>query len=51
MWKAHEVTPAEATEAIEDFGAAWYEPDPASKSAFTSRVVGYSHSRVLGSCA
>jgi hypothetical protein len=46
MWEAHEVTPAEATEAIEDIDAVWYEPDPASKSGLTSRVVGYSHSRV-----
>ncbi|HZJ07733.1 MAG TPA: hypothetical protein VFD59_20060 [Nocardioidaceae bacterium] len=50
MWKAHEVTPAEAAEAIEDIGAVWYEPDPASKSGFTSRVVGYSHSRVRVLC-
>ncbi|MEJ7754992.1 MAG: hypothetical protein WKF83_00500 [Nocardioidaceae bacterium] len=50
MWEAHEVTPAEATEAIEDIDAVWYEPDPASKSGLTSRVVGYSHSRVRILC-
>ena len=31
-------------------GAVWYEPDPPSKSGFTSRVVGYSHSRVRVLC-
>ena len=50
MWEAHEVTPEEATEAIEDIDAVWYEPDPASKSGLTSRVVGYSHSRVRILC-
>jgi len=39
-----------ATEAIEDIDAVWYEPDPASKSGLTSRVVGYSHSRVRILC-
>lgn len=45
MWESHRVTPAEADEAVEDVEAVWYEPDPASKSGLTSRVVGYSHSR------
>lgn len=49
-WESHRVTPAEAREAIEDVGAVWFEPDPASKSGFTSRVVGYSRSRLQVLC-
>ena len=50
MWEAHRVTPTEAQEAIEDVGAVWFEPDPASKSGLTSRVVGYSRSRLQILC-
>jgi hypothetical protein len=50
MWESHQVTPAEAREAIEDVGAVWFESDPASKSGLTSRVVGYSRSRLQILC-
>lgn len=50
MWEAHRVTPTTAQEAIEDVGAVWFEPDPASKSGLTSRVVGYSRSRLQILC-
>lgn len=50
MWKSHQVTPAQAQEAIEDVDALWFEPDPASRSGFTSRVVGYSRSRLQILC-
>lgn len=45
MWETHRVATAEADEAVEDVGAVWFEPDPASRSGLTSRVVGYSRSR------
>jgi len=45
MWESHRVTPTEADEAVEDVDAVWFEPDPASKSGLTGRVVGYSRSR------
>jgi hypothetical protein len=50
MWTSHQVTPTEVAEALEDFGAVWFEPDPASRSGLTSRVNGYSHSRVQILC-
>jgi hypothetical protein len=45
MWESHRVTPREAKEAVTDVDAVWFEPDPASRSGLTSRVVGYSRSR------
>lgn len=50
MWERHQVTPNQANEAARDAAAVWYEPDPASKSGLTSRVVGYSHSREAVLC-
>lgn len=50
MWEAHRVTPAEAEEAVEDVDALWFEPDPASRSGVTSRVVGYSRTRLQVLC-
>lgn len=44
MWSS------EAQEAIEDVGAVGFEPDPASKSGLTGRVVGYSRSRLQILC-
>ncbi len=45
MWEAHHVTIEEADEAISDIDAVWFEPDPASRSGLSTRVVGYSHTR------
>lgn len=45
IWERHQVRPAEANEAVNDIDAIWYEPDPASKSGLTDRVVGYSPTR------
>jgi hypothetical protein len=50
MWESHRVTPAEAQEAVEDVDAVWFEPDPASLSGLTSRVVGYSRTRLQVLC-
>lgn len=50
MWEAHEFTPAEATEAIEDIDAVWYEPDPASWSGLTAEWLGTATPE-SGSCA
>lgn len=45
MLEVHQVTVAEATQAVNDLDAVHYSPDPASKSGLTDRVVGYSRSR------
>lgn len=50
MWESHRVTPTEAEEAIQDVDALWFEPDPASKSELTSRVIGYSRTRLQVLC-
>ncbi|MGH3671976.1 MAG: hypothetical protein ACRDSH_15300 [Pseudonocardiaceae bacterium] len=36
---------AEADEAVDDIDAVWFDPDPASRSHRSVRVIGYSHSR------
>ena len=43
MWESHTVTPAEANAAAEDPDAIWFDPDPASKSGISIRVIGYSN--------
>jgi hypothetical protein len=45
MWDTHKVTVAEANEALNDIDAVWFEPDPKSRSGWSIRVIGYSHSR------
>jgi hypothetical protein len=45
MLDGHGIRGVEANEAVTDIDAVWFEPDPASKSGLTSRVVGYSHTR------
>lgn len=40
----HAIEPAWANEAVNDDHAAWLTPDPASRSGYTVRVVGYSPS-------
>lgn len=45
MWDRHKVTVAEANEAVGDIDAVWFDPDPASRSGTSVRVLGYSHSR------
>jgi len=45
MWDNHKVGTAEADEAINDIDAVWFDPDPASRSNRSVRVIGYSHSR------
>jgi uncharacterized DUF497 family protein len=44
MWDNHKVATAEADEAINDIDAVWFDPDPASRSNRSVRVIGYSHS-------
>lgn len=45
MWKRHQLTVAEATEALDDVDALWFEPDPHSSSGQSVRVIGFSHSK------
>ncbi|MBV9141049.1 MAG: hypothetical protein JO115_09025 [Pseudonocardiales bacterium] len=45
MWDNHKVATAEADEAVNDIDAVWFDPDPASRSNRSVRVIGYSHSR------
>lgn len=45
MLARHGVTAAEATEAVEDVDALWFDPDPKSTTGKGVRVVGYSHTR------
>ncbi|MGH3695140.1 MAG: hypothetical protein ACRDRX_14330 [Pseudonocardiaceae bacterium] len=45
MWDNHKVATAEADEAIDDIDAVWFDPDPASRSSRSVRVIGFSHSR------
>ena len=45
MWDRHRVSIAEANEAIADVDALWFDPDPASNSGRSVRILGYSHSR------
>lgn len=45
MWDNHKVATAEADEAVHDIDAVWFDPDPASRSHCSVRVIGYSHSR------
>ena len=45
MWDRHQVSVAEADEALADPDAVWYDPDPNSKSGNSVRVIGFSHSR------
>jgi uncharacterized DUF497 family protein len=44
MWDNHKVATAEADEAVNDIDAVWFDPDPASRSNRSVRVIGYSHS-------
>jgi uncharacterized DUF497 family protein len=45
MRAEHGLTPQEADEAAADIDAVWFDPDPASKSGRSVRVIGYSRSR------
>jgi len=45
MWTNHKVTVTEASEAVADIDAVWFDPDPHSKSGQSVRVIGYGHSR------
>ncbi|PZS09628.1 MAG: transposase [Acidimicrobiales bacterium] len=45
MWARHQIRPDEATEAVQDSDAVWYDPDPHSKSGLSVRVIGYSTMR------
>ncbi len=45
MWDRHKVAAAEASEAVADIDAVWFDPDPHSRSGRSVRVIGYSHSR------
>ena len=41
-WSKHQVSVAEATEALVDVDARLFDPDPKSKSGISARVLGYS---------
>lgn len=45
MWARHGVSVAEATEALADVSRVVVDPDPASRSGASMRVIGWSHSR------
>lgn len=45
MWDRHQVSVSEASEAIADIDAVWFDPDPNSRSSHSVRVIGYCHSR------
>lgn len=45
MWERHQVTPAEAEEAIDDPDVLLRSPDPASRSGKSDRYVGWSVTR------
>ena len=45
MWDNHKVATVEADEAANDIDAIWFDPDPASRSNRSVRVIDYSHSR------
>ncbi|MHB8452157.1 MAG: transposase [Mycobacteriales bacterium] len=44
MWDQHQVTVAEAMEAVTDTDARVFDPDPKSASGTSARVIGYSGS-------
>jgi hypothetical protein len=46
MWSRHQVTVAEANEALADADARLYDPDPKSKNGSSARVIGYSPTAV-----
>jgi len=48
MWSGHQVTVAEANEALADFDARLFDPDPKSKYGTGVRVIGYSPTAVAG---
>lgn len=45
MQASHKLTVSEASEAVCDIDALWFDPDPNSKSGRSVRVIGYSQSR------
>jgi hypothetical protein len=45
IWARHQVESAWADEAIADPEACWLEPDPASTSGLSVRVIGFSGGR------
>jgi hypothetical protein len=46
MWSGHQVTIAEANEALTDADARLFDPDPKSKYGNSARVIGYSPTAV-----
>lgn len=42
MWAKHQITVAEATEALNDPDALLFDPDPKSRSGKSARLFGYS---------
>jgi len=46
MWSRHQVTVAEANEALADADARLFDPDPKSTSDTSARVIGYSPTAV-----
>lgn len=45
MWTNHKLAVTEASEAVADIDAVWFDPDPHSKSGQSVRVISYSRSR------
>ena len=43
MRERHGVLPEHAEEAVRDFDAVWFDPDPKSRSGRGVRLIGYSH--------
>jgi hypothetical protein len=48
MWSGHEILVAEAIEALADFDARLFDPDPKSKYGTSVRVIGHSPTAVGG---
>lgn len=44
MWDRHQVSVAEANQALADVDGLWFDPDPKSTSGASVRVIGYSQS-------
>src|SRR5699024_8778659 len=45
MWERHGITEEQASEAVADVEALWFDPNPSSRSGRSLRVIGYSYSR------
>lgn len=46
MWTGHQITVEQANQALADVDALLFDPDPASRSGTSARLIGYSSSAV-----